>query len=81
MSKNKMMQLLKIELREKRLSKQEYDELYVVLSEIKSSDINKVYFNLVLKALKRRDSDFIRKGNVKRIIKMIDNKNFRTLRK
>jgi hypothetical protein len=76
MSKNKMMQLLKIELREKRLSKQEYDELYVVLSEIKSSDINKVYFNLVLKALKRRDSDFIRKGNVKRIIKMIDNKQF-----
>ena len=76
MSKNKMMQLLKIELREKRLSKQEYDELYVVLSEIKSSDINKVYFNLVLKALKRRDSDLIRKGNIQRIIKMIDNEQF-----
>jgi hypothetical protein len=71
-----MMQLLKIELQKGRLSKQEYDELYIVLSEIKSSDINKVYFNLVLKALKRRDSDLIRKGNIQRIIKMIDNEQF-----
>ena len=76
MSKNKMMRLLKIELQKNRLSKQEYDELYIVLSEIKSSDINKIYFNLVLKALKRRDSDFIRKGNIQRIIKMIDNEQF-----
>lgn len=76
MSKDKIMQLLKIEYQKERLSKQEYDELYVVLSKLNRSDINKVKFNLVIDAMKRRDVNALQAGNVQKIIKMIDDPEF-----
>lgn len=76
MSKDKIMQLLKTEYQKERLSKQEYDELYVVLSKLNRSDINKVKFNLVIDAMKRRDVNALQAGNVQKIIKMIDDPEF-----
>jgi hypothetical protein len=76
MSKDKIIQLLKNERQKKRLSKEEYQEAYVVLSKLNRSDINKVKFNLVIDAMKRRDVNALQAGNVQKIIKMIDDPEF-----
>jgi len=76
MSKDKILQLLKTEKQKKRISQEEYEELYVVLIKLNKSDINRVKFNLVIDAMKRRDVNALKAGNVRKIIKMIDDPEF-----
>lgn len=75
-NKQRMQELLKYEYDKRRFTREEYAELLYVLDKLKRSDINRVYFDLVLKAMKRRDPAAIKSGNVQRIIKMIDDDQF-----
>lgn len=75
-NKKRMEELLKYEYNKGRLTRAEYAECISTLYNLKRSDINKVYFDLVLKAMKRRDPAAIKPGNVQRIITMIDDEQF-----
>ena len=75
-NKTRLKQLLRYEYSQGRISNEEYEQLLRALKNVDSKALNRKYFDLIVKALKRRIPGDVKPGKVRELLVALDDKEF-----
>lgn len=75
-NKTRLQQLLRYEYSQGRITNEEYEQLIRVLKNVDRKKLNRIYFDLIVKALKRRIPGDVQAGSVRKLLVALDDAEF-----